>query len=174
MNSTVVQNVVTYDTVIDFDNPELKLFPGMTAYVSIPVATATNVIKVPNAALRFKPDLTANQLQTLYRKFGIPEGGEGAPGNSVAKTSSKGSAAGSPPAGKPAPGSKNEARLVWKLVSGSTIEPVRIKIGITDHTNTELLQTINGSLKPGDPLITGVAQNRGSEKAAGPAGPRRP
>src|ERR1035437_3562896 len=52
MNSTVVQNVVTYDTIIEFDNPELKLFPGMTAYVSIPVATATNVIKVPNAALR--------------------------------------------------------------------------------------------------------------------------
>ena len=63
MNSTVVQNVVTYDTVIDFDNPELKLFPGMTAYVSIPVATATSVIKVPNAALRFKPDFPASQLQ---------------------------------------------------------------------------------------------------------------
>ena len=38
MNATTVQNVVTYDTIIDFANPELKLFPGMTAYVTIPVA----------------------------------------------------------------------------------------------------------------------------------------
>src|ERR1700731_1036741 len=52
MNPTTVQNVVTYDTIIEFDNPELKLFPGMTAYVSIPVTTAQNVLKLPNTALR--------------------------------------------------------------------------------------------------------------------------
>lgn len=39
MNPTMVQSVVTYDTIIEFSNPELKLFPGMTAYVTIPVAT---------------------------------------------------------------------------------------------------------------------------------------
>jgi HlyD family secretion protein len=39
MNATTVQSVVTYDTIIEFANPELKLFPGMTAYVTIPVAT---------------------------------------------------------------------------------------------------------------------------------------
>ena len=38
MNPTTVQNVVTYDAIIDFDNPELSLFPGMTAYVTVPVA----------------------------------------------------------------------------------------------------------------------------------------
>ena len=69
----MVQNVVTYDTVINFDNPELKLFPGMTAYVTIPVATADNVIKVPNAALRFKPDISPSELHQLYQKAGIPE-----------------------------------------------------------------------------------------------------
>ncbi|MEY2577184.1 MAG: HlyD family secretion protein, partial [Verrucomicrobiota bacterium] len=150
MNSTVVQNVVTYDTIIEFDNPDLKLFPGMTAYVSIPVATVTNVVKVPNAALRFKPDLPPNQLRALYQKFGIPEEGDGTKTND-----------GSAPA-KPGSGPKNEARIVWKLVSGKTLEPVRIKTGITDHTNTELLQTLNGNAKPGDALITGVAQGRGS------------
>src|SRR5689334_11938284 len=78
MNSTVVQNVVTYDTIVDFDNPDLKLFPGMTAYVTIPVASANNVIKIPNGALRFKPDLPANELSALYKKYGIPaEGGGG-------------------------------------------------------------------------------------------------
>src|SRR5215475_1989087 len=65
MNSTVVQNVVTYDTIIDFGNPELKLFPGMTAYVSIPVATAANVLKFPNGALRYKPDLSAEEIRVL-------------------------------------------------------------------------------------------------------------
>ena len=39
MNPTTIQNVVTYDTIIEFANPDLKLFPGMTAYVTIPVAT---------------------------------------------------------------------------------------------------------------------------------------
>ena len=161
MNSTVVQNVVTYDTIIEFDNPELKLFPGMTAYVSIPVATVNNVVKVPNAALRFKPDLPPNQLRALFQKFGIPEEGDGA------------KADGSTPA-KPGSGPKNDARVVWKLVSGKTLEPVRIQTGITDHTNTELLQTLNGSVKQGDALITGVAQSRGSDKSPGPGGPRRP
>lgn len=174
MNSTVVQNVVTYDTVIDFENPDLKLFPGMTAYVSIPVATATNVIKVPNAALRFKPDLSPNEFRSIYQKFGLPEEGEGASAGSGAKAPSTGSAGGSSVSNKPASGPKNEARLVWKVVSGKAVEPVRVRVGITDHTNTELLQTLNGSLKPGDALITGVAQNRGSEKAAGPGGPQRP
>src|SRR5262249_48153364 len=77
MNSTVVQNVVTYDTIVDFDNPELKLFPGMTAYVTIPVATANNVIKIPNGALRYKPDLPQNELRALYQKYGIPAEGGG-------------------------------------------------------------------------------------------------
>ncbi|MGH9569482.1 MAG: efflux RND transporter periplasmic adaptor subunit, partial [Candidatus Angelobacter sp.] len=55
LNATTVQNVVTYTTVVDFENPEMKVFPGMTAYVNIPVATASNVVKVPNGALRYKP-----------------------------------------------------------------------------------------------------------------------
>ena len=47
MNATTVQNVVTYDTIIDFNNGELKLFPGMTAYVTIPVATVTEQPESP-------------------------------------------------------------------------------------------------------------------------------
>ena len=50
-----VQNVVTYDAVIDVDNPELKLKPGMTANVTFVYAEKEDVLKVPNAALRFRP-----------------------------------------------------------------------------------------------------------------------
>ena len=53
---TTVQNVVTYDAVIDVDNSALKLKPGMTANVSFVVAERPHVVRVPNAALRFQPD----------------------------------------------------------------------------------------------------------------------
>jgi HlyD family secretion protein len=55
LNPVTVQNVVTYSTVIDVPNPELKLKPGMTANVSIEIARRDNVLRVPNAALRFRP-----------------------------------------------------------------------------------------------------------------------
>ena len=75
MNPTTVQNVVTYDTIIDFDNPELKLFPGMTAYVSIPVASARDVLKVPNGALRYNPEMKPDELRALLKANGIEPGG---------------------------------------------------------------------------------------------------
>jgi HlyD family secretion protein len=73
MNATTIQNVVTYNTMIAFDNPDLRLFPGMTAYISIPVAEAKNVTKIPNGALRFKPDLTDSERTNLYAKYGIQD-----------------------------------------------------------------------------------------------------
>ena len=55
LQPTTVQNVVTYQTVIDVPNPGLKLKPGMTANVNIEIARRTNVLRVPNGALRFRP-----------------------------------------------------------------------------------------------------------------------
>ena len=74
LNATTVQNVVTYNTIIDFDNPELKLFPGMTAYITIPVANAQNTLRVPNGALRYKPDMPAEQVRALYKQYGLTSG----------------------------------------------------------------------------------------------------
>jgi HlyD family secretion protein len=73
MNALTIQNVVTYNTMVAFDNFDLKLFPGMTAYVSIPVAEAKNVVKIPNGALRFKPDLTDSAREALYARYGIKD-----------------------------------------------------------------------------------------------------
>ncbi len=56
LNPTTLQNVVTYDVVINVENPEQILLPGMTAYVSIAVAESKAVLLIPNAALRFKPE----------------------------------------------------------------------------------------------------------------------
>ncbi|HEX4346011.1 MAG TPA: efflux RND transporter periplasmic adaptor subunit [Vicinamibacterales bacterium] len=63
--ATTVQNVVTYDAVLDVDNPALKLKPGMTANVSLVVARKDDAVRVPNAAVRFQPDAA------LLRGLGI-------------------------------------------------------------------------------------------------------
>ena len=90
LNATTVQNVVTYDVIMDFRNPALKPFPGMTAYVTIPVATREDVLKLPNAALRFKPALPPAEVQALYATYGMEDardtrgaslGGDGSPGH---------------------------------------------------------------------------------------------
>src|SRR5215831_5749386 len=178
MNSTVVQNVVTYDTIIDFDNPELKLFPGMTAYVTIPVATATNVTKVPNGALRYKPDLSADEIRALYQKYGIPESAGERQGAKAQPTAAGigASTGGGRPAGRSEPlAPKYDTQVVWKLLPDKSLEPVRIKTGITDHTFTEMIQLLNGELKAGDDLVTGVAQSRassGAPRMGGPSAPR--
>ena len=65
---TTTQNVVTYETIISVDNPEQKLFPGMTADVSILVAERTNVLQIPNAALRYTPPDTAVYERNASRK----------------------------------------------------------------------------------------------------------
>lgn len=59
LNPTTQQNVVTYDVVVSVDNPEHILMPGMTAYVNVQVAQRKNVVLVPNAALRFRPEEAA-------------------------------------------------------------------------------------------------------------------
>jgi len=56
LNATTQQNVVTYDVVVAVDNPEHVLMPGMTAYVNVVVARKEDVMLVPNAALRFRPE----------------------------------------------------------------------------------------------------------------------
>ena len=69
LNPVTVQNVVTYNVIIDVANPEEKLKPGMTANVSVIVAHRENVLKLPNAALRFRPTdsvpVLTNELVTL-------------------------------------------------------------------------------------------------------------
>ena len=94
MNATTIQNVVTYNTMVAFDNPDLKLFPGMTAYISIPVAEAKNVVKIPNGALRFKPDLTDSERTALYAKYGIKDPTRATPAGRIAATAADGAAAG--------------------------------------------------------------------------------
>src|SRR5499427_4707806 len=149
MNATTVQNVVTYDTIIEFANPDLKLFPGMTAYVTIPVDTARNVLKLPNTALRYKPPLPPEEILALYKQYGIeserrkasedPAAGDGGQGGGGAQNQPR-----TP---------KSDSAVVWKLHADNTMEPVKVSLGITDHSYTEVAAVAKGELKEGDELI---------------------
>jgi HlyD family secretion protein len=125
MNPIPVQNVVTYDAIIDFDNPGQRLFPGMTAYVTIPVATVTGVVKLPNAALRYHPPLSPETVLGLCAKYGV----------------------------RADPG-KGQGALVWKLGPDSSLVPAQVALGITDHTFTEVVRVLAGTLQVGDEVIT--------------------
>src|SRR6266436_5852247 len=147
MNPTTVQSVVTYDTIIEFANPELKLFPGMTAYVTIPVATVQNVLKLPNTALRYKPPLTSEEVLSLYRSHGIEGVQETNP--SSTETGVPASAGTQNLPRQP----KAETAVVWKLNPNKTMEPVKVSLGITDHAHTEISAVLNGDLKESDDVI---------------------
>ena len=180
MNATVVQNVVTYNTVVDFDNPDLKLFPGMTAYVTIPVASASDVIKIPNGALRYKPDMKADEVRALYKKYGI-ESAAPSKASTADDTASSGAASkqtrtaeGTMGGGAtPTRTQRMDVAVIWKLLPDKTLEPVRVRTGITDHTVTEVGQVLNGDLKEGDEVVTGsMSAAAGGNRPPGMGGPQ--
>jgi HlyD family secretion protein len=156
----IVQNVVTYDAVIDVANPDLKLKPGMTATVSVVTDRRRDVLSVPNAALRFRPE-------------GVPVGGAaaaGAPGErgggGEGRRNREDRGAGGEDGGPP-PVVK---RTVYVLINDQPVAR-EVVTGITDGRVTEIT---SGELKEGENVITGVAgQNRqGQGQGAGQRGPR--
>ena len=184
MNATTVQNVVTYNTIIDFDNPQMKLFPGMTAYITIPVANAENVVRVPNGAIRYKPDMSAEQIRALYKQYGLiredqnqtaAAPGSGTPGGAGRQyrphpQGTQGGGGGTASPGQQNRSSRFDVAVVWKLRPDKTIEPVRIRTGITDHTVTEVTKVVNGELKEGDELVTGAMTGGPNAGGARPPG----
>ncbi len=142
LNPTTQQNVVTYNVRVSLSNPEHILLPGMTAYVSIGVASRHDVLLVPNAALRFRP----------------------ADGNG-ARPPAAGS--GQRPAGE-GPGRKRDATgsgTVYRVEQGE-LKPVSVQLGITDNRNTEV---VGGELKAGDTVVVGenVAAPSGKPSSVG-------
>jgi HlyD family secretion protein len=163
-----VQNVVTYDAVVDVENPELELRPGMTANVAFVFADRADVLRVPNAALRFRPP--AELLERA--RDGAAAQGDGAAGPGGAE---RGGA--NRRGGGAAPGAsprEPDRRTVWVLRGPeSPPSPVRIRTGVTDGSVTEVVE---GELREGDAVVTdagGAAQNQRSGGPPGPGGMRR-
>src|SRR5438552_7812128 len=166
MNATTVQNVVTYDTIVEFANPELKLFPGMTAYATIPAATVQNVLKLPNTALRYKPPMSPEEVLVLYRQYGIEPPGERKTASDEAVAAerispSSGAAQNSPRA------PRSDSAVAWKLRANNEMEPVKVALGITDHSYTESAGSVKGESKEGAEIVIRSVM----PKSTAPGGP---
>jgi HlyD family secretion protein len=161
MNPTSLQNVVTYDVVINVDNPEQILMPGMTAYVGIAVAQRKDVLLVPNAALRFKPSNAAADAPAA-KPNGKPDAERGAKPDGARAEGGRGGEGG----GKPK--RDNFTGKVYVLEKG-TLKPITVNLGITDNRNTEI---VGGDLKIGDQIVIsetlGKSGNGGSKPPSAP------
>jgi HlyD family secretion protein len=151
LSPTVTQNVVTYQTLIDVPNPELKLRPGMTANVTVETLRRDNVLRVSNPALRFKPttemySLLGQTPPSMARDTGNKTGGRigSVAGSSAVVVNARFEAAVTP---------KGTAGRVWLMVDGA-LTPIDVRVGVTDGTYTELLSS---TLVEGMELVSGVA-----------------
>src|ERR1043165_6380541 len=151
LNPTNVQNVVTYNVVINVNNPEQILKPGMTANLTITIDERNNVLKVPNAALRFRPQRSDSgsgagaqgQAQGQGQGRRRQQGGDNAAGGNNAQSNFA-------PASAPVlPG---QVRVVWVLGQNGKPERRRITVGLSDGSATEVVE---GDLNEGDMVITG-------------------
>ncbi|GAC1299239.1 MAG: efflux RND transporter periplasmic adaptor subunit [Myxococcales bacterium] len=138
---TTIQNVVTYAAVIDAPNPERKLRQGMTAAVQVTTSAHADVLRVSNAALRFKP-----------------------PDAPAAPESGQARAAPAAPPGQPRPAQGRTGR-VWKLAEGKLV-PIDVRLGLSDGQRSE----VSGDVKEGDELVVGEGPSAGrpAERRRGP------
>lgn len=145
LNPTTESNVVSYNVVLDVDNADLTLLPGMTAYVQIKIADAQDALRVPNAALRYKP---ASASDATGSGGGTGGGGSRAAGG----------------------GSAGTGRTIYVLDGGSP-KAIQVETGLTDGKVTAI---VSGDLKEGDLVITGAASaeapaaSGGGQRLGGP------
>jgi HlyD family secretion protein len=152
LSPEIVQNVVTYQVILEVSNPELLLKPGMTANVTILVNHREDVLKVPAGALRFRPPAAAQEPSS---------GGDNA--GARASDSHPSMAGSHPPGGgsdSSRPGDAESAKQdrVWILDQQEKPQPITVQIGISDGSSVEIA---SGNLKEGDRVIVGFG-NSGS------------
>jgi HlyD family secretion protein len=169
LNATVSQNVVTYPVMIEVANPEEKLRPKMTANVTIEVAQVQNVLRIPNAALRFRPPesaapatstatattstsatvtATANNPERSAAQMGQRQRGIGGAGGAFGNRTPH----------------RKQTQTVWTLGADGKLSGVEIRAGITDGRFTQI---VDGTLKDGDQIVVGLA----TAKVEGPPPP---
>lgn len=144
----VVQNVVTYDTLIEVKNPELKLKPGMTATVTVIVAERKGVLVVPNQALSFNPPLSPEELASIHEWM---MGERSERGEEAARRERP--AIGGEEARRERMALRESASRVWTLNDKNELVPIFFLPGISDYNNTEVLR---GDLKEGQLVIIGM------------------
>ncbi|HKO43029.1 MAG TPA: efflux RND transporter periplasmic adaptor subunit [Pyrinomonadaceae bacterium] len=168
LNPVNTQNVVTYNVAIEVSNPEEKLKPGMTTNLTFTIDERNNVLRVPNAALRFTPQDAERTGNGQRQRAG---GANGQDGQRNSRRSSQGQEAAdaggnaaeqnraqsggqrasnfAPPSAPVLPG---QTRIVWVMGQEGKPERRRITVGLSDGAATEVVE---GNLQEGDTVITG-------------------
>ncbi|HSK64409.1 MAG TPA: efflux RND transporter periplasmic adaptor subunit [Pyrinomonadaceae bacterium] len=154
LNPVNVQNVVTYNVVINVDNPEQTLKPGMTANLTITIDERNNVLKVPNSALRFRPQNADRQNAGSGNNAGGQGQGQGRRGRQQQGDNASGNGGGDNSNFAPAsaPVLPGQTRVVWVMGQDGKPQPRRIKVGLSDGAATEVVE---GNLNEGEMVITG-------------------
>lgn len=172
LNPVNVQNVVTYNVVIDVSNPEQKLKPGMTANLTVTIDERNDVLKVPNSALRFTPQTTdAAQTRSGNGQRRQRQNADGAQQDGAVQQQQGGDAnaqqnnARAQFARPTEPVLPGQLRRVWVMSADGKPESRRIKIGLSDGSSTEIVE---GDLREGDVVVTGqnVASSSSSSSRA--------
>ncbi|MCM3877835.1 MAG: efflux RND transporter periplasmic adaptor subunit [Thermoanaerobaculia bacterium] len=181
LSPQTVQNVVTYPVVLDVANLDLKLKPGMTANVQVPVDVRKDVLRVQNSALRFRPDNA--DLAAEARKDKSKEAGKNGTASSAPPATSERAA---PPGtggrggrgsgtGGPRPSAGTGTLYVEVPGTGGKLKPVTVRTLITDGNLTAIR---TDDVKEGDEVIVGLATARAGAPGGGgqgaPGGGRRP
>jgi HlyD family secretion protein len=192
LQPTTVQNVVTYATVITVPNPELKLKPGMTANVTIEVTRRDNVLRVANAATRFRPTeemfavLNQPAPPQLQRNRTAGAAGSRPVVQAASRSGTPGAQAttGSTPAAQPvnamnsgamtidslfAPLPAEESRAaVWQYDENKQLKMIRLRLGATDGTYSEVL---NAADVPSDAVVVTAMRTGLEQKTNGSSTP---
>ena len=164
LNPTNVQNVVTYNVVIDVSNPEQKLKPGMTANLTITIDERNNVLKVPNSALRFTPQdangqrISANNSgsgtgQARRQGANANQGTDNANGSSSTGQNNSQQGGERKFASASSPVLEGQTRVIWVLGADGQPQARRIKVGLTDGASTEVAE--GTTLQEGEMVIIG-------------------
>ncbi len=144
MNPKTTQNVVTYPVVVTTANPELKLLPGMTADLSFQIETRQDVVKVPNAALRFYPK--PEHVRPEDRS--IVDASADRPAEAEEESTTDRRSAGQRHASR----AERNRRHVWIAEEG-LLRAVEVTTGLSDHAFTEV---VSGDLQPEQKVVTGL------------------
>ncbi|MDY7539466.1 efflux RND transporter periplasmic adaptor subunit [Undibacterium sp. RTI2.1] len=154
--ANVQQNVVTYNVVLDVDNKDELLKPGMTAQVRLVVGNRQNVLRIPTAALRFKLSDEEIAKEAKLKKEAEKKAAESGAGSSAVTSAASASASVVPrPEAEDdvsfrSKGEMTRSFKIFVLDEKNKAKPVDIKIGLSNFRYTEVL---SGDLKPGDKVI---------------------
>ncbi len=127
--ANIIDNVVTYDTVLNVQNPDLNLRPGMTVNVDIKVAECNNAITVPNKAMRINTVYLENAAEALGLKL-------------VKADKTKSEKTATKPERSAGKVQKSDKEYLWVMQDASTINQVEVQFGATDGKNTEVKKGI--------------------------------